>query len=119
MTIVTGITEQPNQQLTLRLADGSTAKLTLNYRVQQTGWFADMVWTRTDGTTFPVYGLRVVTSPNILRQLRHVIPFGLGVASTGNVDPTSVKSFASGISKLLLLDEADIARIEAEVYPGL
>lgn len=119
MTIVTGITDQPNQQLDLRLADGTRAKLTLNYRVQQLGWFADLIWTKRDGTTAQVFGLRLVTSPNVLRQFRNLFPFGLAIATDANADPTSDKSFASGISRLLLLEGDDVEQIETEVYPGL
>lgn len=119
MNIVTGITDQPNQQFDLQIADGSRVKVTLNFRVQQLGWFLDLVWTRTDGTTFPLYGLRVTTSPNILRQWRNLLPFGLAVITSANGEPVSVKSFSSNTSQLVLLDEADVELIESQVYTGL
>lgn len=119
MTILTGITEQPNQQIDLRLEGGGRAKLTLNYRVQQTGWFLDVVWLRTGGDPVSVLGLRVVTSPNLLRQYQNVFPFGLAVVTEGNAEPVTVRAFADQTSRFLLLDADGVGQIEQEVFTGL
>lgn len=119
MKLITGITEQPNQQLNLVLPDGSRVRLTLNFRVQQSGWFADLVWVKTDGTTFPITGLRVCTSPNILRKWSELLPFGLMVFTDKMTEPVTVKAFALGTSKMFLLDAADVQQVEDNIYSGL
>lgn len=118
MKLVTGITDQPNQQLNVLLSDGSRVRLTLNYRVQQQGWFADFLWTKTNGGTFEIDGLRLVSSPNILHQWRELLVFGFMLTTDNLMDPTTLKAFASGTSKLFLLSTAEVAQIDAEVYPG-
>jgi hypothetical protein len=119
MTIITGITDQPNQQTTILLPDGTRVKVTLAYRVQQSGWFYDLVWTKADGSTFTLNGQRVVTSPNLLHQFRNLISFGLAVVNDKNQEPVTLKAFASGVSKVVLLSAAEVAQITAAVFPGL
>lgn len=119
MTIITGLTDQANQQFTLRPADGTRVRLTLNYRVQQAGWFYDLLWTRTNGTSFEVNGMRLVTSPNVLRKWRDILTFGLSVVTDANLEPTDIKAFVNGTTQLLLLDSAEIEEVEQRVYPGL
>lgn len=119
MTIITGLTDQPNQQFTVLLPDGSRCKLTMNFRVQQAGWFMDLLWTRTDGTQFAANGLRMTTMPNLTRQFLYSLNFGFSVVTDDNLEATRVKDFDSGYAKLLLLDATDLATIEAQVFPGL
>lgn len=119
MTIITGITDQANQQFTVRPTDGTRVRLTLNYRVQQAGWFLDLLWTKANDTTFEVLGLRVTTSPNILRKWKDILSFGLSVVTDANMEPTEVKAFSGGTTKLMLLDAAEVEEIEELVFSGL
>lgn len=118
MKRITGITDQPNQQFNVSLDDGSRLRVTFNYRVQQQGWFADFLWTKTSGATFEISGMRVVSSPNILRAWRDLLPFGLMVYTDSLGEPTTVKAFSYGTSKLFLLSATEVADAEANLFPG-
>lgn len=118
MTIIQNISDSTPQSLNVVLPDGSTVTIVLTYRVQQSGWFFDISW---GGMSPPwqVSGNRLVTSPNILRQYRGVIPFGLTVTTTNNGEPTGQEDFVNGYATPLLLSETDVLDIEAVYYPGL
>ena len=90
MRLITGFTDQPNQHQTLTLLDGSKVDLTLRYKPQQTGWFFDLAYTEADGTLFQLLGARLCTFPNILRQWINLLPFGILVQATGNVEPLGI-----------------------------
>lgn len=118
MNIITSLTDQPNQQMTIVLPDGTSAQFTLNYRVQQAGWFYDLSW---DGMnpTFVSQGNRLVTSPNALRSYRNQINFGMLVSTMDGGEPVSVTDFTIGYSTLAILDSDDVAAFEATYFPGL
>jgi hypothetical protein len=110
MKLVTGLNDQPNQQLSLVLADGTTATLTLIFKTQQAGWFFDLTW-----GNFSAFGQRLVTSPNVLRQYSGLIPFGLLVISDNELDPVNIRSFVT-VSKLYLLEGVDLTDVETLFY---
>lgn len=113
MTIVGGITSQPKQQLSLVLEDGTTVDALLEYRPQQIGWFAD--FTLGD---WIARGVRLTSSPNLLRQYRRVIPFGLAIIMANNVDPLNVTDFSDGTATVYLLNAADVLAVEAAAFAG-
>lgn len=113
MTTITGLTDQPKQQSTFVLPDGSQVSLYLEYRQQQAGWFLDISW-----QSFEANGLRLTASPNYLRKWQNILPFGLGVLTKNNVEPTFITDFVDGTVTLLLLTVDDIAAVNAVAYPG-
>ena len=110
-----GLTDSPSQSCPIGLPDGSTVTLMLTFRTQQLGWFYDLSW---DGKTPPWqhYGNRLVASPNILRQYRNQLPFGITVSTANGLDPFSQTAFIDGTCTLLLLDGYDVASIEAAFF---
>ncbi len=118
MNIVENITDSSPQTMNIVLPDGSTVTWALTYRPNQGGWFYDISW---DGINPPwvCNGNRLVTSPNILRQYRGFINFGLTVTTVDNGEPIGQSDFVNGYATVLLLDETDIANIESAYYPGL
>lgn len=116
--ILSGLTDQPNQQYPISLPDGSTATLSLQYWPQQVGWYYDLSW---NGQTPPwqLIGQELVTAPNILRQFKNIIPFGITVSTIDGLDPTDQEDFVNGTATMVLLNASDIASIESSVYPGL
>jgi hypothetical protein len=115
MQAVTGISNLPAQILTLTAADGSAITLTLEYRPQQQGWSLDVSWNGTSPAT-AMNGLRVTNFPNLLRQWRNLITFGLTCVTADGLEPLSIDAFSSGYAQLFLLAAADVARIEDEVF---
>lgn len=107
MNTLTGFTDSPSQTTTVTLQDGGSFVLDLYYRPQQMGWFFDLYY-----NTFELLGQRLVYSPNMLRQFRGQIPFGLAVLAKDENDPLKQEDFANGNAVFVLLDEADIETIE-------
>lgn len=121
MKSVTGITAQPNQASFIVLEDGSRAQLTLFYRPQQLGWFFNLSWPGNAALPVPftVNGMRLVSSPNILRQYRKLIPFGLMMFTIDQGEPMGQTCFVDGTADLIVLTAAEVLEIEATGFPGL
>lgn len=108
MFIVQQVTDNPNQQQTLILPDGTKVALNLYFSPIQQGWFIlSMVY-----GTFTLKGVRITNSPNILQQFRNQIPFGLACYSTANREPSLQQDFSSGASKLYILSAAEVNQYE-------
>lgn len=116
MNLITGLTDSPAQTVALPIQDGSTAVLTLAFRPQQLGWYYDLVWNG-QASTFQVKGRRLATFPNVLRQYRNRLPFGLWCWTQNNGEPIYVDDLASGRVRLYLLAPADVAAVEAAAFP--
>ena len=113
MTTLTGITSQPIQSSFVTLEDGALVSIYMSYRPQQKGWFADISW-----SDWSVNGMRLCAAPNILRQWQNRIPFGLALLTSNNAEPLNQDAFASGFARLILLDSADVASVDALTYSG-
>lgn len=113
MKLIQGLTDQPKQQTAIVLADGMRANLYLEYRPNQIGWSYNVSL-----GDFAANGRRLVTGPNVLRQFRELIPFGIAVVTKADAEPLNQTDFIDGTVTLYLLDAADVALIEATIYPG-
>lgn len=113
MTTLTGLTSQPKQQSAFVLPDGSTVSLYLEYRQQQLGWFANVVW---QGVT--INGLRLTAFPNLLRQWQKILPFGLALFTKNDVEPLNLTDFEDGTATIVVLTSEDVASINASAFPG-
>ena len=113
MTIIGGLTGQPKQQMTLQIADGTQASFYLEYREQQTGWFWDLTW-----GVHTINGNRLTTFPNILRQWKNILPFGISVLTSGNVEPLNQTDLVDGTATLLFLTDTDVQLVEESAFPG-
>ena len=113
MKLIQGLTSQPKQQFTIPLTDGSRISVSMEYRQQQQGWFMDMVW-----QDFILNGLRVTASPNFLRQWSHILPFGVGIITVGNVEPLNLTDFSSNVASVYLLEGDEVQQVEETAFPG-
>lgn len=111
MNVIEGITSSYRQRMTIALPDNSSFLLYLEYVPLQRGWFFNVEY---DG--FVLNGARVVPSPNIFRQYRNQIPFGLGVVTLDNVEPTTVQAFTDGTVTLFLLTAEEVAQLETDLW---
>ncbi len=107
MYLISGITDAPKQEQTLILPNDQQATLYLEFKPQQTGWFMTLTY-----GAFVVRNMRVVNSPNILRQFKNLIPFGFGCFLDDKQEPLFVGDFQSERAKLYILDEAEVGEFE-------
>jgi len=107
MYLIDGLSDKPKQTQTIILPNGERATLYLEYKALQLGWFmsltyGDFVWTN----------VRIVNSPNIIRQAKNIVPFGVSCRVEDDQEPTLKTDFSTGRAKLYLLDEAEMEEFE-------
>lgn len=111
MDIITTITQYPNQQFTLVLENNETALMRLYYNSRMESWYFDLTY-----NDLTINGVKVVLHPNILRQFRNIIPFGLSILSESFVEPFEIECFSSARVEIGILNKEEVEEIEAEVY---
>lgn len=102
------IEDYPLQTKVLSLPDGSQVTMTLYFIEMQRSWFI-RVLTYAD---FEANYIKVVNSPNLLRQFRNIIPFGLACNSQDNRDPMFRRDFLTDACSLFLLSESEVQAYE-------
>ena len=110
-TIVDNLTNSADQLTILILGDGTTVSLELLYHGATQRWVANITYGNTT-----INGLGLCCSPNILRQWRNVLPFGLAIVTTDQTDPFSINDFSSGRVLIYLLNAADVIAMEDLVF---
>jgi hypothetical protein len=114
MLLIQQITSDPYQQQQLVLPDGSTVTIQMRYRDLQYGWFIESLTYK----TFTLQGVRICVSPNLLRQFKNQIPFGLCCLTNSGAEPTQIQDFSSGNAQLFIVTAAEVAEYEAYLAGG-
>lgn len=115
MFIIQNLTTAPLQKQTLILPDGSSTTMTIYFVPLQYAWFITSLTYK----NFTVNGLRLTVSPNMLRQFKNKIPFGLGCfANNVSREPTLQQDFSSGAFSLYILSKAEVDAYEALLANG-
>lgn len=120
MTIINGLSDSPSQTASLALPDGTRVQLVLTYVPQQLGWFYDWSYVNAAGTSYTYQGNRLTAFPNLMRQQRNLVPFGIMCLTSDNSEPMGQEDFINGNVTLYLLNQTDVANIEAQIFanPG-
>lgn len=114
MKKITPLSDDAKQSMSVATDDGQKVSLTLEYVQANQGWFISIGY----GTTFLISKRRLVTSPNILRAFKGIIPFGIACVTTDKQEPVYKSDFASGRASLYLLTPSDVAYVEGAVIPA-
>lgn len=110
---ITNLTNFADQTSTLQLPDGTTANMQLIYQGATERWIMNLSY----GDQI-FNGIGVCCYPNILRQWKNVLPFGLMFATADQTDPFDINDFSTGRVSVFLLTPEDIATIETEIFGG-
>lgn len=108
MLLIKNISADTKQLFTLVLPDGSSFQLTLYFVPMQLGWFITNI---TYGD-FVLNGMRITNNPNLLRQYKNQIPFGLACFSKANKEPSLLEDFETNASQLFILTEDEVQAYE-------
>lgn len=101
------LSEAPKQQFNAPITGGyDTAEIYLEFKPLQNAWFMDLTW-----GDFVLKNERVSNSPNLLRQFRDLIPFGIFVAGRDDIDPLLITSW-TGDNEFWILDSTDLEYVE-------
>lgn len=111
MNVIDNLSQEPVQVSTLELADGTSAILTLMYQPTVQRWAFNLSW-----NDFVLEGVNLCVYPNVLREWRKLIPFGLTCVSTDNLDPLFIDDFSSGRVQLYILSEEDVLVMEETIF---
>ena len=111
MQQITTITDQANQLMTLVLDNGETALFRIYYLPRQQNWFFDIIYKE-----IAINSIKVVLTPNALRQFKKQIPFGIAFVTEGSVEPFNIFDFSTQRIKMFVLNSEEVQRIEQEVY---
>ena len=113
MREIVELSQEPNQKYTLITDEGEEVQIVLRYSDSQIGWFIDI----TVGDLI-INGIRLCVSPNILRNYKNLINFGLGCTSTDGAEPYFLNDFSEKRIRVFLLNESDVQEIEETFYNG-
>lgn len=111
--LITNITNFADQTAGLQLPDGTSLTLELVYQGATERWIANVTY-----GTFSTSGVGVCCFPNILRQWRKVIPFGIAVTTADQTDPFNINDFSTGRVLVFLLTSSEVNEIENTVFGG-
>lgn len=111
MKQITTLTDEPKQRHQLVLDTNDTVDFRLYYSSRIQCWYFDFTYKE-----LSVNCLKVVLSPNTLRNFRKLIPFGIGFDSQGLVEPFQLDDFSSGRVQMYVLNSEDVETIEQEIY---
>lgn len=101
----------PNITIRIGLEDGGTIQLTLNFRSNQRCWFYSI----SGSNGFTLNNRRLVNSPNMLRQFRNVVKFGLACNVSDGGEPWFLNDFQNGRVKIYELSSADVSKVEEQL----
>jgi len=107
---IDSLSDEPKQTTQIMLDDGSFVSLAVRYLPRPQVWMADVSW-----GNFSLNNFVLRCHPNLLRQWRHVIPFGIAILAEGDLDPFMVDDFKVGRVGFFLLNSDDIETVETEV----
>jgi len=109
MYLIGQLTDNYLQKQTLILPDGTQLTMTVYYVPLQYGWFiTNLVY-----GTFTLNSLRITVGPNILRQFKNQIPFGLAcLANSVSREPMFLEDFNQGAFSLYILSADEVTQYE-------
>jgi len=111
MRQLTEITDDPKQTFDVITEDNQNFELGLEYSDQQQGWFFSIIF-----GNLSINGMRLTTSPNILRQYKNILPFGISIAVDDLSEPFLIDDFITERVKAFLLTPEEVEGIEEDIY---
>ena len=105
------LTDQPKQRYSVPLDDGGTFTIELIYLARPQLWMMNIAQ-----GDFKLNGVVMTTYPNLLRQYKNLIQFGLMVVTADGTDPMYLDDFVTGRVGLYQLEQDDVDYIEREIF---
>lgn len=111
MLYINKITNDAFQQLVLTGIPTIRINMNLRYLPRMQLWNMDVGYNDQQ-----VNGIIITSMPNLLQAFQNVFPFGISCLTTNGLDPYNINDFADQVANLYLLDAADVAALNAELY---
>jgi hypothetical protein len=107
MRQITNLSDAYKQVFRFPIDGYSAVEILLEFKPQQYAWFMSLTW-----GTFSLNQERVAIAPNLLRQFKNIIPFGVQVSNVDAIDPFSNDAWLTGW-EIYILDDTELDDIEA------
>ena len=78
------------------------------YSFNQQGWFYSFTY-----GNYTLNNRRMISSSNMIRALKNVLPFGLACLMTDRYEPVFIDDFQNGRAVLCTLNPTDVALVES------
>lgn len=111
MLYINKITNNASQQLTLTGITGITINMMLEFFPRINQWVMGITYLDQS-----IQGISLVAAPNLLRQWKNVLPFGISCICPDGLDPYQVTDFANQRALLFLLNAADVEQVETDWF---
>ncbi len=113
MLRVDNLSTESSQTSRIVLPSGEDLNLLLQYQPAIQRWLLSL-----SSGAFAVQGLNMCLSPNILRQWRNVLDFGLAIVAADGVDPIYIRDFDGTPSRvnLFVLTGDEVQQAEDTIY---
>ncbi len=114
MRLLTEISNDYRQQFSITTEENYTFDFLLEYKISQQSWFWSLAY-----NNFAVNGIRLVLNPNILRQYKAYLPFGIWCNTDDalKADPFLANDLITGGRiQLYTLTKAEVLEIEKQIY---
>jgi hypothetical protein len=111
MIQIDNLSDDADQTTEVVLDDGSVVQFEFNFLPAVQLWMMNVTY-----GSFQANGITLVSHPNILREFRNNIPFGLALTSADGFDPLDISDFISGRIVLYVLTQSDVADLEASTF---
>lgn len=112
MVAIDNLSNDAFQTTSVVLSDGTKVILNLSYLPAIQRWTVDIIY----GESFIVHGINLTIHPNILRNWRNLLPFGLACTTIDGADPFNVEDFSSHRATLYMLASEDVVQIEESIF---
>lgn len=110
MQQIDNLSDDADQLLTMTLTDVSDVQLEFIYLPAIQRWSMNL-----SHPNLTLHGFNLGVGPNVLRQWRELIPFGMAILSTDGLDPVDISDFANGRITVNILTPDEVALVESEV----
>jgi hypothetical protein len=104
------VTNDAFQSMTF-VVNNMQVQMSLRFMPRVQTWLVDV--SCANGT---VRGVPMLSAPNLLRQWRNTLGFGLTCIRFDGLDPYGINDFSDNLANIYILDAADVAQIESDFF---
>lgn len=114
MVQIDNLSDASDQVTQIQMPDGTVGTLELFFLGAINRWSFN--FTHPQFPAGALKGQMLCDHPNILRNFKNILDFGMACDSGTGTGPTDIEAFASGRCSLFLLDAEDVAAVELGIY---
>lgn len=111
MRQIDNLSSDTDQLVKIVLDDGSFVQFNFHYYPGTQRWNVDILW-----NSFEMDGIGLCAHPNLLREFRNTLPFGLTIVTTDGLDPAFVDDFTNGRVTAYVLNADEVAQTESNIF---